>query len=176
MSTLLCQIEACLNSRPLCANSNDPSELTSLTPGHFLVNTDLLTVPEPSIIEVNSNRLHKWQHLQQLRQFFWKRWKEDYLSQLQQRPKWCKEMPNLKVNEMVLVQDDRLPSSKWPLGRIIELHPGSDGLVRVVTVKTVTGTYKRNVTRISRLPITHDSNDNEDDTSAINHEPNPSSA
>lgn len=57
MSTLLCQIEACLNSRPLCANTADPTDLTALTPGHFLVGSDLLTVPEPSIIDINTNRL-----------------------------------------------------------------------------------------------------------------------
>lgn len=153
MSTLLCQIEACLNSRPLCANTENPTDLTALTPAHFLVNTDLLTIPEPSIIEINPNRLNHWQKIQQMRQCFCKRWQSDYLSQLQQRPKWQIELPNLKIDELVLVRDDRLSSSQWPLGRIIEIHPGNDGCVRVVTVKTSTGTYKRNITKICRLPI-----------------------
>lgn len=151
--TLLCQIEACLNSRPLGASTDDTDDLTALTPGHFLVNTDLLSVPEPSVLDINPNRLNNWQQIQQMRQVFWKRWKTDYFSQLQQRPKWQTELPNLNVNELVLVQDDRLPSHKWPLGRIVEIHPGNDGCVRVVTVRTSIGTYKRNVTRICRLPI-----------------------
>ncbi|XP_029165684.1 uncharacterized protein LOC114936606 [Nylanderia fulva] len=36
-ATLLCQIEACLNSRPIAALSDDPSDLSALTPGHFLI-------------------------------------------------------------------------------------------------------------------------------------------
>ncbi|GBN36874.1 hypothetical protein AVEN_270259-1 [Araneus ventricosus] len=35
--TLIIQIEACLNSRPLCPISEDPSELAVLTPGHFII-------------------------------------------------------------------------------------------------------------------------------------------
>ncbi|XP_025265819.1 uncharacterized protein LOC112638395 [Camponotus floridanus] len=37
MSTLLAQIEACLNSRPLQALTDDPDDLSALTPGHFLI-------------------------------------------------------------------------------------------------------------------------------------------
>lgn len=156
MSTLLCQIEACLNSRPLCATTNDPNDLAALTPAHFLVGTDLVSVPEPTLLDANTNRLNKWQQIQQLRQSFWKRWRNDYLSQLQQRPKWQNQQPNLNVGELVLVQNDQLPSFKWPLGRITATYPGDDGFVRVVTVRTASGTYKRNITRICRLPMAHD--------------------
>ncbi|XP_076686078.1 uncharacterized protein LOC143378149, partial [Andrena cerasifolii] len=37
MTTLLAQIEACLNSRPLQPLSDDPGDVTALTPGHFLI-------------------------------------------------------------------------------------------------------------------------------------------
>lgn len=44
MATLLAQIEACLNSRPLQALSDDPEDFEALTPGHFLIGTALNAV------------------------------------------------------------------------------------------------------------------------------------
>lgn len=43
--TLLVQIEACLNSRPLCPMSNDGTDLQVLTPGHFLIGAPLTSLP-----------------------------------------------------------------------------------------------------------------------------------
>ena len=50
-STLLCRIEACLNSRPLCPPSDDVSDLQPLTPAHFLIQRCSFLVPEPDILE-----------------------------------------------------------------------------------------------------------------------------
>ncbi|CAL1275218.1 unnamed protein product [Larinioides sclopetarius] len=42
LSTLLCQVEACLNSRPLVPVSSDPTDVRALTPGHFLIGCPML--------------------------------------------------------------------------------------------------------------------------------------
>jgi len=64
MSTLLAQIEACLNSRPLQALSDDPDDISALTPGHFLIGVPLLALPESSLAEEAPSRLSRWQLLQ----------------------------------------------------------------------------------------------------------------
>ena len=46
-----------------------------------------------------------------------------------------------------------MPPLQWSMERISELHPGSDGIVRVVTVKTTTGEYKRCIKRLFPLPV-----------------------
>lgn len=51
-NTLLCQIEACLNSRPLAPLSNFPDDYSFLTPGHFLIGTAITCPPEPSLLTV----------------------------------------------------------------------------------------------------------------------------
>ena len=46
LSTTLISIEACLNSRPLYALTDDPDDLEVLTPGHFLIGRALLSIPQ----------------------------------------------------------------------------------------------------------------------------------
>ena len=50
-----------------------------------------------------------------------------------------------------MLQEDGLVPTKWPLARITQVHTGQDGHVRVVTVKTSTGEYKRPVTKVALL-------------------------
>lgn len=54
---------------------------------------------------------------------------------------------------MVLIQDDNLPPFKWRLGRVLSLHVGCDGVVRVALVKTQNGVIKRAVVKLCPLPL-----------------------
>lgn len=80
MVTLLAQIEACLNSRPLCQLDNGSE--TPLTPGHFLVGEPLISVPESSYDYKNVSLLTRWQFIQKMTQDFWHRWQTEYLNTL----------------------------------------------------------------------------------------------
>ncbi|XP_058456452.1 uncharacterized protein LOC131433863 [Malaya genurostris] len=153
MQTLLAQIEACLNSRPLTPLSNDPEDLDALTPGHFLTHRPLTAIPEPSYEEVPTNRLSQWQTIQEYLRRLWKRWSSEYLSGLQQRTRWTHERDNIHIGTMVLVKDDNLPPMKWRFGRVVDIAPGQDGLTRVVSIRTKDGVYKRAITRVCVLPI-----------------------
>ncbi|XP_067204174.1 uncharacterized protein [Linepithema humile] len=134
LPTLLIQIEAILNSRPLTPISSDPSDLLFLTPGHFIIGTPLTAYPGESLEEVPINCLSKWQHVQQLRQHFWKRWTREYLHQFQQRNKWQTTDLSLKIGQMVILIEDNTPPLAWSLGRIQETHPGDDGVSRLLSV------------------------------------------
>ncbi|XP_071581338.1 uncharacterized protein [Temnothorax nylanderi] len=92
-------IEACLNSRPISPLSDDPSDYTALTPGHFLIGRPLTSVPEESVLEINANRLSRWQHVQLMLEQIWRSWSSDYLHSLQQRVKWTESHDNPKVDE-----------------------------------------------------------------------------
>lgn len=150
--TLLCKIEACLNSRPISALSDDPTDLSVLTPGHFLIGRPLISLPEESVLDLNTNRLSRWQHVQAMHEQIWRSWSRDYLHSLQQRHKWSETLPNVGNNELVLIKNKLLPPSKWELARIEEVHPGPDGRVRVITLRTASTKLKRPIAQICRLP------------------------
>ncbi|XP_018397720.1 PREDICTED: uncharacterized protein LOC108775764 [Cyphomyrmex costatus] len=159
LTTLLAQIEAILNSRPLTTLSDDPSDVSALTPGHFLVGSVLNAVPEPSLHDLPVNRLSRWQLLRQMIESFWQRWAIEYLSQFQVSSKWHRAHNLFQIGALVLVKDEQRPPTKWPLARIIDVHPGSDGLIRVATVKTATSTFKRPIVKLCLLPkVTNESN------------------
>lgn len=154
LNTVVIQIEGVLNSRPLTQLSQDVNDLTCLTPAHFLIGAALTTYPEPSLEQIPPNRLKFWRLCTHLVQSYWKKWHNEYILLLQNRPKWKKAMPNVKEGMLVLLKDENLPSLSWPLARIIRTVPGKDNKVRVVEVKTTSGLLTtRNVTKIAVLPI-----------------------
>lgn len=97
--------------------SSDPSDLSALTPGHFLIGQPLLSIPERNLQGIAANRLSRYEFLIQLQQHFWARWSLEYLKQFQQRPKWNKQASNVvSPGMMVLLKDGNLPSLQWRLG------------------------------------------------------------
>ncbi|CAG7829073.1 unnamed protein product [Allacma fusca] len=158
-ATLLTQVEACLNSRPICPISSSPEDLSALTPGHFTGGGDLTALPEPDYSHEKINRLSRWQLVQRISRQFWDRWSSEYLTRLQSRPKWWSHQPNFQVGDLVLIKDERLPPQQWPLSRITSVFPGNDGKVRVVSVKNASGTYKRPISKLCALPFADEKED-----------------
>ncbi|XP_071576379.1 uncharacterized protein [Temnothorax nylanderi] len=113
MSTFLAQVEACLNSRPLRALTDDPDDLSALTPGHFLIGAPLLAVPEPSSTDTAESSLSRWQHLQRMRDHFWSRWSREYVNGMTARPKWLKREDAPAVGSLCLVRAESTPPSRW---------------------------------------------------------------
>lgn len=154
LSTVFCKAEAILNSRTLCPlpASDNPNDFNVLTAGHFLIGKSLTSIPEYNIQDIAINRLSRWQYTQKCAQLFWKRWSREYLNTLQQRAKWFTSSINLKVGDLVLIKVDNISSCKWPLGKIEKLHPGPDGVVRCVTLRTEKSVLQRPTNKLSPLP------------------------
>ncbi|GJQ80629.1 hypothetical protein Trydic_g9215 [Trypoxylus dichotomus] len=151
--TVLTQVEGILNSRPIFPMSSDPNDLNTLTPGHFLIGRPITFLPQPNLLGVKENTLSRYQRLQQMTQHFWTRWSREYISELQQKTKWKSNLGSINVGDLVVIKDDHLLSSRWKLGRITEVQPGKDNVVRVVTIRTSSGQMKRSVTRVCPLPV-----------------------
>jgi hypothetical protein len=150
ISTFLAEVEACLNSRALQALTDDPADLGALTLGHFLIGAPLSAIPEPSLLDVPSNRLSRWKLLQQILHL-WQRWSREYIQGLTPRPKWWSTPGNLKEGQLCILKSELTPPCRWPLARIVRLHPGEDGQMRVVDVRTATGELTRPAVKIVPL-------------------------
>ncbi|XP_055605769.1 uncharacterized protein LOC129753943 [Uranotaenia lowii] len=151
--TIVAQIESVLNSRPLIPLTDTPDDLSSLTPGHFLIGEPLVSIPEPDLLHLSPSRITRLQDMQRSVQDLWRSWSRDYVSQLHQRSKWRRQTSDVQQGQLVLLKLDNYPPLQWPLGRIIQTITGSDGRVRVVMVKTASGEYKRAITEVAVLPI-----------------------
>lgn len=112
-----------LNSRTVVELSGGEAEqLDALTPSHILIGRPMI---------------HK------MKKDFWSRWRNEYLTALQQRNKWKQPEDNVKEGSVVLVKDENTAPANWPLTRVTEVHNGKDGKVRVVTFKIQRNTLKR---------------------------------
>lgn len=152
-NTLLAQVKAVLNSRPLCPLSSDTNDLGVLSPGHFLTLEPLVSAPHVDLELVPINRLSRWQMVQHMHQSFWKRWHEEYLHRLQQRPKWLDPAKPIQEGSLVLLKDENAPPLQWKRGRVTQVHPGRDGVPRVATVRTSGSSLTRSLVKLCHLPM-----------------------
>ncbi|XP_028406775.1 uncharacterized protein LOC114529217 [Dendronephthya gigantea] len=151
INTLMCEVEAIVNGRPITKLSDDPQDMEPLTPNHLLLLRGGPTLP-PATLSNQDIYGRRWRQIQYLADVFWRRWTKEYLPSLQKRQKWNKEERNFKKNDIVLVLDDKTPRNSWPMGRVLEVYPNrNDGLVRSVRLKTKTSELTRPVTKIVLL-------------------------
>ena len=132
-------------------DSPDEDSIEILTPGHFLIEQSMCSLPDPAFSYHSVSLLKHWDLCQNLVRHFWKRWSEEYLTSLNRYNQWRHQSKNLETGDIVLLKEDGIVPTQWPIARITEVHPGKDGLVRVATVKTVKGIYKRPVSKIALL-------------------------
>ncbi|XP_024080683.1 uncharacterized protein LOC112126238 [Cimex lectularius] len=150
LTTLACRVEAILNSRPLYPLSTDPEDYDVLTPGHFLIGAPLVARIERDVTQTPSNRLLRWQLLNQHIQSIWKKWRFDYIHNLQQRTKWTKT-ENVEEGTLILLKEDNTPPLLWPIGRITACYPGKDGVIRVAKIKTPHTSLIRPLSKLAPL-------------------------
>ncbi|CAK1589182.1 unnamed protein product [Parnassius mnemosyne] len=154
ITTVLTQIEAYFNSRPISQISDSIQDPYPLTPGHFLLGESLLLVPDANYENSNVSSLRRWQFTQRLVQNFWRRWSNEYLTQFLQRHKWRNSVCEPKIGDVVLVKEANLPPARWLHGIITEKHSGTDGVTRVVSLRCGNSQIKRPVSKLCLLPVT----------------------
>ena len=118
---------------------------------HRDIGRALSSLPDHSFSYQSMSLLKIWHLYQALVRHFWKRWHLEYLTSIRKYVKWHYPTRNFQVGDLVTIHEDNLVPGKWPLARVQKIHPGNDGMVRVVTVKNSSGTYKHPVTEVALL-------------------------
>ncbi|XP_041424892.1 uncharacterized protein LOC121395423 [Xenopus laevis] len=135
--TLLAEVTAIMNARPLVNISMDPEKPEVLTPGMLLTQKACPISAPPGEFTLKDLYKCQWKQVQNLADTFWKRWKQEYLSSLQTRRKWKEEKPNVQEGHVVLLKDPQAKRNEWPMGLIVKAIPSGDGKVRKVEVKVI---------------------------------------
>ena len=136
LRTLLCEVEAVLNSRPLTAVSHDHRDPQPLSPNDLLQLGGTAPIPAGVFGADDLYARRRWRQVQYLADVFWSRWLREYIPLLQRRQKWLHPERSLVADDVVLIADDGLPRCQWALGRVVETRLSSDGLVRSVRLRT----------------------------------------
>lgn len=151
LKTVLCEVGAIINARPITTASDDPNDLEPLTPNHFLLMKKQPLIPAGLFQSADLYARRRWRQTQCMGDFFWKRWTWEYLPLLQERQKWFRTQENLATGEAVLVGDESAPRNSWVMGRVLKTMPDKTGLVRKVLVKTKTNTLERPIDKLCLL-------------------------
>ncbi|XP_055622077.1 uncharacterized protein LOC129765689 [Toxorhynchites rutilus septentrionalis] len=151
MCTILTQVEASMNTRPLLPMTDDPNDLAALTPAHFLIGTTITALPDPDLRHLPANRLDHFQELQMHVQRFWRHWRSEYLQELQKDTKGSVRNDGISIGRMVIIVDELQPPTRWSLARIVDVHPGKDHIIRVVSLRTARGVITRPTSKICFL-------------------------
>ena len=152
LTTTMCLVEQTLNSRPLTPVSDDPEDLEALTPNHFLLGRPAISEPlfPDASRYVNCRKLYKAS--QAYHEMIWKRWARDYLPQWNVRPKWgSNDVRALQVGDLVWVIDESVKRCKNQMARVLDVFPGSDGVVRSAKIQTSNGIFVRPAVKLAPL-------------------------
>ena len=154
LQTILKQVEAIVNSRPLVYIDNDINSCFPLTPNHFLTLNPCTGIPEIKVNaedpEFNSEEstgerlLQIWKKGQKLLSEFWRIWREDYLANLRERTQSELKTSRIqseyspKIGDVVLVKDST-PRGTWKMGKLAELIVSRDGNIRAAKIRLSSG-------------------------------------
>lgn len=145
LRTFLYEVMAIINSRPLSVEHlSDPTGPKPLTPNHILTMKSTIVQPPPGQF-IKEDLYLQWrrQRVQFLANKFWIRWRKEYLLNLQTREMWYTPRRDLKINDIVLLQDDLATRNEWKIARVTDVYPGADNKVRKVRLLVSESTFDK---------------------------------
>ena len=135
--TVMSGVTALLNARPLTYVSVNPLDPQPLTPNHFLTGRANPRLRVDDAEQFGGLSKKRWLDAQAIITHFWNRWLKEYIPDLIERRKWLRPRRNLAVDDVVLVIMPNTKRGNWPIGRVVRVITGQDGVVRSAEVKVI---------------------------------------
>ena len=162
--TLLAEVSAIVNARPISTIPSDVDDPQPLSPAMLLTLKSRPLLPPPgNFIPQDLYARRRWKRAQYLADQFWVRWRREYLQSLQKRPKWNERKCNLATGDVVIVRDKGAHRNDWLLGKVVEAIASDDGGVRKANVLVrkdgALKTYLRPISELVLIVHSQDSTD-----------------
>ena len=139
LNTIVIEVESILNDRPLTYVDSELCEET-LTPNHLNYGRRLNVNQSGAEQCCDCDVTVRYKYVNEIMNHFWKRFSSEYLTELRERHKHVTKRQSkelIKLNDVVLIKEDKLPRSKWRMAVVMKLEPSRDGEIRVATCKTL---------------------------------------
>ncbi|GFS88495.1 integrase catalytic domain-containing protein [Trichonephila clavipes] len=129
LETLLIEIEGVLNSRPLTYIFSEFNEPEPLTPSHMILGRRVNSLP-PARLNFDSNLsnrkvlIKRFNYRERLLNMFWTKWSKEYICMLKSAHcvKPTGEIKDFKIDDVVLINDEKFPRHFWKLGKVVEMY------------------------------------------------------
>lgn len=119
LKNLFAEAANIVNSRPYVSLESRDDEV--LTPNHFLIGSSSGRKPVGEF--TNSDLLkNNWRATQAMADKFWNAFVLEYIPTIMKRTKWHKKVNPVKVNDVVLIVDEKFKRNTWPKGLIVETY------------------------------------------------------
>ena len=163
LQTIITEVEAMMNDRPITYVSSARDDPEPLTPSHLLHGRRLTTLPSDDNMVTNltpgyntsrDDVRQREKRRELLIDHYWQRWKHEYLTSLREYQRsngTNKQM--IRVGDVVIVQDDFIPRLQWNLAVVDELLTGNDGFSRAARIRTVKGITTRPIVKLYPLEV-----------------------
>ena len=153
LATVLVEVEATINCRPLTYEYNEVGEEV-LTPSHLIYGRRINSMPD-EIVEPDDARNEascsaRFKYLSSRLAHFWERWRKEYLANLREFHTAKRTRQNndvIQIGDVVTVFEEGKRRSKWKLAVVEELVKGKDSVVRGAKVRVI---VKGKIVRLSR--------------------------
>ena len=162
LQTLIVEVEAILNNRPLTYVSGDLNDPEPLTPSQLLYGRRIVSLPHQQVTEQDlddptfgdSSEVNRRAHLlAALLSQFWSHWRHEYLTSLREHHRVSgSNVQWIRSGNVVLVHDD-CPRIAWKLATVEEVLKGNDGLIRAANIRTAQGKTNRPIARLIPLEV-----------------------